>query len=339
MIIHTLVRWIFAVFYGLIVSIVTIFSIIRHGNSYFKRKIRDTTPEILQDISLGKHACIKLKNLKIHYVTTGDIKNPLMLLLHGFPEFWFSWRYQLKEFSKDYWLVAIDLPGYGNSEKPKGIQAYTSDELTLCLKELIVALGRQKAIVVGHDWGGILAWYLAGNYPDVVDKLVVMNAPHPGHFEKVLFSSLKQFLMCWYIFFFQLPLLPEFVIQGRDMIIFDEAFKKDGQPIWSSEEIEAYKYTFSRPGALTPPINFYRAAMARIGTNIESKNVHIRVPTLMVWGEKDKALSLQLATGCVRFVDDFTLRIVENASHWVQTEQPDEVNRHVWDFLNKTRNK
>lgn len=332
------ITYVLSVFYGILFLFGSIYRMFRIGKKFFKVRERKEPPRCLRDASLGKHAYVELKEVKLHYVTNGNSQNPLMVLIHGFPDFWFSWRNQLKEFHEDYWLVAIDMRGYGESEKPEGIRAYQVNKIEDDIKQLLNALGRKSGVIVGHDWGGVVAWYLAAHYPEIVEQLIILNAPHPHNFEKTLSSNLNQFLKSWYFFFFQLPLLPELDMRAEDLAAFDKIFYVDGRSICTEEEIEAYKYYFSQQGALTPPINFYRAAVGwRRKDKEEKSGFRIKVPTLVIWGEKDKYLISELATGCARYIDNYTLRIIKDASHWVHLDHSEEVNKHMRSFLKKQR--
>ncbi|XP_013774540.1 epoxide hydrolase 4-like [Limulus polyphemus] len=328
-----------SVFYGVLFLFRSMYEMFRTGKKLFKVNKRKEPPRCLRDPSLGKHVYVELKEVKLHYVTNGNSQNPLMVLIHGFPDFWFSWRNQLKEFCKDYWVVAIDMRGYGESEKPEGIRAYQVSKIEDDIKQLLNALGRKSGVIVGHDWGGCVAWSLAAHYPEIVEQLIIMNAPHPRNFEETLHSNLHQFFKSWYIFFFQLPLVPELDFCAKDLAVFDKEFCSDGRSICSEEEIEAYKYYFSQPGAFTPPINFYRAAIGWLRKDLQEEydGFRIKAPTLVIWGEKDKYLVPELATGCARYTDNYTLRIIENASHWVHLDHAEEVNKHMWSFLKKQR--
>ncbi|RWS24678.1 epoxide hydrolase 4-like protein [Leptotrombidium deliense] len=318
-----------SLFYGWIVSLIIFVQVLRYRSSFFLVKKREKVPKCLTDETLGKHEFISLKDIRLHYVANGNPENPMMILLHGFPEFWFSWRHQLKAFSDDYYVVAVDLRGYGDSEKPAGKQNYTTSKICADIEQFITALGRKKVVVVGHDWGGAIAWRFASSYPEMVLKLIILNAPHPTNFSEVLLSDLKQFLMSWYMFFFQLPLLPELLFISRDFNLLTSLFSQ----IATDEEIEAYKYSFSKPGAITCPINYYRANIG--SSNFSNKKCIIESPTLVIWGENDTALSLQLASGAAKYVNNsFTVRMIENGSHFIQIHKPEIVNKHMRDFLN-----
>lgn len=279
----------------------------------------------------------------MHYVTLGSSANPMMLFVHGFPEFWYSWREQMKRFSSNYYCCALDLRGYGHSERPVGKNNYTKEQLVNDIINFIqVTRPNEKVILVGHDWGGILSWFVAGQRPELIEKLVIINAPHPQDFADEIARSWRQFFMSWYMFFFQLPILPEMIILSNDLKVFEKMFRskaplaRSDVTFATEQDIECYKYVFCQPGAVTAALNFYRAnpPYSAFGKN-SRRPLPINVATLVVWGQHDAALSLPLATGCARYTPDFTVRIIEDAGHFVHLEQPDKVSDHIADFLKK----
>ncbi|WP_293128126.1 alpha/beta hydrolase [Microcoleus sp. bin38.metabat.b11b12b14.051] len=277
-----------------------------------------------------KHEFITTNNIKLHYVTQGS--GPLMLMLHGFPEFWYSWRHQIPEFASDYQVVAVDLRGYNDSDKPKDKSAYVMAEFVQDVKGVIQGLGYESCVLVSHDWGGAIAWSFAYAYPEMVDKLIVMNIPHPAKFAEGL-RTRQQLLKSWYIFLFQLPFLPEFLIKLGDYRAIDRALR--GMAVDKSTftpfDIQAYKDAAAKPGALTATINYYRN-IARGFVDRPHWDV-LEVPTLMIWGENDRALGKELTYDTADYVRHFQIQYIPNCSHWVQQEKPQLVNRYMRDFL------
>jgi len=276
------------------------------------------------------HDTIHTNGIKLHYVTQGE--GPLMLFLHGFPEFWYSWRHQIPEFATDHKVVALDLRGYNESDKPEAQSAYVMAEFMKDVKGVIEGLGYDRCLLVGHDWGGAIAWSFAYAYPELVDRLVILNLPHPAKFAEGLRTP-QQLLRSAYIFFFQIPLLPELLIQLNDYQVLETAFKgmAVNKNAFSDEDIEAYKNAFARRDTLTAALNYYRNVFAQ---GLTSRDWGIlTTPTLMIWGEADTALGKELTYGTEKYVQDFRIRYIPHCSHWVQQEQPQLVNQLIRDFL------
>jgi len=268
--------------------------------------------------------------VKLHYVTQGE--GSLMLMLHGFPEFWYSWRHQIPEFAKDNKVVAVDLRGYNDSEKPANQSAYMMDEFIKDVKGIIEGLGYNKCVLVGHDWGGAIAWCFAYAYPEMVEKLIVLNIPHPAKFAQGIRTP-QQLLRSSYMFLFQLPLLPELLIQQLDYQMIKNAFigMAVDKNAFTKADIEAYKDAAVKRGALTAALNYYRNVFQQKLLN-ENWGV-LEVPTLMIWGEKDNALGKELTFGTEAYVKDFQVKYIPDSSHWVQQEKPELVNQYMREFL------
>ncbi|GAB1545207.1 alpha/beta fold hydrolase [Scytonema sp. NUACC21] len=277
-----------------------------------------------------KHEYITTNGIKLHYVTQGE--GPLMLMLHGFPEFWYSWRHQIPEFAKEFKAVALDLRGYNDSDKPTNQSAYVMDELVRDIEGVVKGLGYEKCVLVGHDWGGIIAWNFAYAHPEMVERLIILNVPHPAKFGEGLRTP-QQLLRSSYIFFFQLPGLPEFTIQAADYQLLENAFKgmAVNKNAFTKADIEAYKNAAAKRGALTAMLNYYRNIFQQRIVN-QSWGV-LEVPTLMIWGEQDTALGKELTYGTEAYVRDFQIRYIPNSSHWVQQEQPELVSQYMREFL------
>ncbi|MDY7013354.1 MAG: alpha/beta hydrolase [Cyanobacteriota bacterium] len=277
------------------------------------------------------HKQIVTNGVKLHYVTQGE--GSLMLMLHGFPEFWYSWRHQIPEFASDYQVVALDLRGYNESEKPQEIEAYRMQELMRDVEGVISGLGYESCVLVGHDWGGAIAWNFAYEYPQRVDKLVVMNLPHPALFAEGLRANPQQLLRSWYVFLFQLPFVPEWIFQWNDYEAIAAAFRNMAvdKSAFTPADLNAFKNAAAKPGAITAMVNYYRNIFKGLA---QPKSWGIlEVPTLMIWGEEDAALGKELTYGTEAYVRDFQLRYIPKCSHWVQQEQPQLVNQYMREFL------
>ncbi|MBM0740618.1 alpha/beta hydrolase [Phormidium sp. CLA17] len=279
------------------------------------------------------HDFITTNGIRLHYVTQGS--GPLMLFLHGFPEFWYSWRHQIPEFAKDYKVVAIDLRGYNDSDKPTDSTAYSMPEFVKDVQGVIAGLGYEKCVLVGHDWGGAIAWSFAYTHPEMVERLIVLNMPHPAKFAEGLRTP-QQLLRSWYIFFFQLPFLPELLIQLNDYQALEQAFQgmAKNKNAFTLADIEAYKNAIAKPGVLTAAVNYYRNVL-QLGSFLQSSWNVLEVPVLMIWGEDDMPLGKELSYGTEQYVRDFQIKYLFNCSHWVQQEQPQLVNQYMHKFLTR----
>ncbi|MBC7855406.1 MAG: alpha/beta hydrolase [Pirellulaceae bacterium] len=258
-----------------------------------------------------------------------------VVLLHGFPEFSYCWRHQMPALAAaGFRAVAPDLRGYNLSDRPLGVGNYRANYLVEDIAALIRNLANGKAHVVGHDWGGVLAWRLAAKHPELVEKLAVLNAPHPAAYLRTVKRNPAQWLQSWYVLFFQLPWLPERLIRSRDFATLESVWKKD--PVtpgaYSEEDIARYKEALRPPGALTAGINYYRAAVRWPG-DLYGEPQAVRAPTLLIWGEKDRYLGLDLTEGLEAWVPDLRLERIPEASHWVQNDVPEVVNRLLTQFL------
>lgn len=278
-----------------------------------------------------KHEYIVSNGIRLHYVTQGE--GPLMLMLHGFPEFWYSWRHQIPEFAKDYKVVALDLRGYNESDKPQEQSAYVMSEFIKDVKGVIQGLGYDRCVLVAHDWGGAIAWHFAHAHPEMLERLIVLNIPHPAKFTEGLRTP-QQLMRSWYVFFFQIPVLPELLLQASDYQAISTALTAmaNDKSTFSPEDIEAYKNAAAKRGALTAMINYYRNGFDNM---LRQEWTLLTVPTLMIWGEADKALGKELSYGTQEFVRDLQIRYLPNVSHWVQQEQPELVNQYMREFLSR----
>jgi epoxide hydrolase 4 len=278
-----------------------------------------------------QHNFISTNGINLHYVSEGAGK--LMLMLHGFPEFWYSWRHQIKEFASDYHTVALDLRGYNDSDKPAQQSAYQMSELIQDIKGVITGLGYEDCILVAHDWGGAIAWNFAYAYPEMVEKLIVLNIPHPAKFAQGLRTP-EQLLKSWYILAFQIPFLPELLFQLNDYQAVKEAFSgmAINKTAFSEADLNAYRDAAAKPGALTAMINYYRGIFPLLFNNQPEWQI-LEIPTLTIWGEADTALGKELTYGTEAYVRDWQIKYIPNCSHWVQQEQPALVNAYIWEFL------
>ena len=268
-------------------------------------------------------------------ITNEGGERGLALLLHGFPELAFSWRYQIPALAASgYEVWAPNLRGYAESSKPPEVSAYSIDRLLEDIAALINEANRESVILIGHDWGAVQAWMFAIREIRPLDRLVIMNVPHPTCMQRELrkFSQLRK---SWYIFFFQIPWLPEAILRARRARAVGDSFTNMAvdKTRFPSEVTDVYREAALRPGAMRSMINYYRAAL-RGGRKLASEQLPmIKTPTLMIWGLEDTALSKETTNGTDEYVDDLTLRFLPDVSHWVQQEAPEVVNAMLLAWL------
>jgi len=275
----------------------------------------------------------QIGGVKLHYATAGDGKK-LVILLHGFPEFWYSWRHQLIALSDEYTVVAPDMRGYNLSDKPTNIADYQVYKLVDDVCGLIRHFGREQAAVVGHDWGASVAWAIAQKHPEYVWKLCALQVPPISIWQKN--QTFKQFLASWYMFFFQIPRLPEWLLSRNDFAILAEGLKNSTaeQDVFSDEDIAKYKKAWSEPRALTSALNYYRANILKRLFSKQSTEEKIKVPTLFIYGEKDTAVLPESVQGIGEVIDAPYQEIrIPDAGHWVQQEAAEIVTDSLREFL------
>jgi epoxide hydrolase 4 len=274
----------------------------------------------------------QIGGVKLHYATAGDGER-LVLLLHGFPEFWYSWRHQLAALGDEYTVVAPDLRGYNWSDKPPQVADYKVEKVVDDCLGLIRHFGREQAAIVGHDWGAVLAWWIAEHYPESVWKIACMQAPPASVAQKNL--SLRQVLASWYMLFFQIPKLPEWILRQNDFALGERLFRKTAADpeFFSDDEIAKYKDSWREPGALEAAINYYRAnAFDKFFKRREM--VKIKVPTLFIYGEKDSAVLPETVQNVKDAIDAHYEEVrIPDSGHWVQQEAAEAVNDTLLEFL------
>jgi pimeloyl-ACP methyl ester carboxylesterase len=279
-----------------------------------------------------RHERIKADGVELHVARGGE--GPPVILLHGFPETWHSWHRQIAALADaGFSVLAPDMRGYNLSDRPAPCRAYHLRHLVADVVALVRATGHPRAHIAGHDWGGIVAWTFAGEHPELLDKLVILNAPHPRiYFEKV--RRPPQMFRSWYVLFFQLPALPEYALSARNFRAVRDMFKRypARTGAFSDEDIEQYVEALSRPGALTAGLNYYRANLTSDAREMACSAVS-GAETLVIWGELDPALGVELLEGLDRVAPRVRVHRISDASHWVQNEAPDEVNRVLTEFL------
>ncbi|WP_254523569.1 alpha/beta fold hydrolase [Natrinema caseinilyticum] len=269
---------------------------------------------------------------RLHVVEAGGKANPLVVLLHGFPEFWYGWRNQIGALVEAGCRVLVpDQRGYNRSEKPAAVSAYRRRELSQDVVDLIESDGRDEAYVVGHDWGGLVAWDLALRFPDTVERLAVVNAPHPSAYRRQLLANPEQLRRSWYAVLFQLPWLPERACRYDDYRLLERSLRDQAAPgTFTDDELARYRRAWDRDGALTGMLNWYRA-VARYPTTTPTDRVD--APTLVVWGEDDAALVPSLAVDSADYCTDSRLELLSRTSHWVPHEEPTQLTELLLEHL------
>ena len=291
---------------------------------------------------MPEHGYADVNGVRLHYVTEGS--GPPIVFVHGFPEFWYEWRRQLAEFGRDHRAIAFDMRGHNLSSKPAELEAYRVDRLVEDLRALTEHLGHRRFTLVGHDWGGAVAWAFAIAHPDRLERLVIVNAPHPAIFARLLREDPAQQKASEYMLAFRSGKAEE-MLAGDDFAVLKKILISDlrARGRFTADDERAYVAAWSQPGALTGGLNFYRAARVgppardgapasgTLGTGDGASIV--RVPTLVIWGEQDTALLPQNLDGLERYVPELTVRRIPDGTHWVIHEQPELVTRLIRDWL------
>ncbi|MFB6140478.1 MAG: alpha/beta fold hydrolase [Halosimplex sp.] len=283
------------------------------------------TDATLLDLPSARSVRRSVNGVDLHVATAGDPGDELVVLLHGFPDFWYGWRHQIPALvDAGYYVVAPDQRGYNLSEKPRDLDEYRMGELSADVAELVAAEDRESAHVIGHDWGAAVAWDLALRHPHVVDRLGIVNVPHPTVMRRALRSNPRQLVRSWYMFAFQLPVVPEAVLgRGEADGIVDLLEGSANPGAFTDEELGHYRDAWRRQGAVRGAVNWYRALFRR---RDDPPRETVEAPTLVVWGDEDVALLPHMALESVGYCTDGRLERIPWASHWVHDEEPDRVN-------------
>ncbi len=291
---------------------------------------------LMIDLSKLRFSYVNVNGVNLHVVEAGKVGDPLVILLHGFPEFWFGWREQILPIANaGYHVVVPDQRGYNLSEKPKGVAAYDIGNLAADAVALGGYYGHEQFALVGHDWGAAVAWWVAQNYPQHVNRLAVMSAPHPAVWVNGFRNDPRQRRKSYYVRLFQIPFLPELGMGARNFKALTDAVTDTAVAgTVGDSELAYYREAWSQPGALTATVNWYRAIWRH--TMLPSSSYRIRVPTLMIWGARDRYGETDLARASVKLCDQGELIVFENATHWVQTDEPQRLNALLLDFLKKS---
>jgi epoxide hydrolase 4 len=275
----------------------------------------------------------RVNGITLHTIETGDRGGIHIIFLHGFPEFWYGWKNQIPFFAeKGYRVIIPDQRGYNLSSKPSGIKSYCLHNLCSDIVALIHKLTDKKVVIVGHDWGGAVAWQLALHHPQLIHHLVIVNMPHPEVFNRTLKTNPIQMLRSSYAGFFQLPYLPELVTRAFGFALLQRSLLKTSNTgTFLKEDIAVYKKAWQQPYALTAMINWYRAYKY----NTLPTTGPVQLPVLLIWGRKDQFLLSEMAAQSINKCINGHLEIVEPGTHWVHHEYPHLVNGLINDFITK----
>ena len=275
-----------------------------------------------------RDAYAELGTVRLHYVEQGE--GPLVVLLHGFPEFWYGWRHQIGPLAEaGFRVVAPDMRGYNLSSKPRSVSDYDVAPLAQDVVDLIHERGEQTACVAGHDWGGAVAWATAGFHPEAVERLAILNAPHPRVFIEHA-KRPRQLVKSWYMGLFQLPYLPEEIIRRRS----GADFSRDARPgAFTDADLARYAEAINQPGAATAMLNYYRALRRMTPNGAEKRIQTVHAPTRVIWGERDRYLTPEVAEPHRSDVPNLERVIRLDASHWVQHDAPGQVSDLLAELL------
>jgi pimeloyl-ACP methyl ester carboxylesterase len=277
---------------------------------------------------------VELDHVTLHYAEAGPTDGAPVLLLHGYPDLWFTWEEQLQRLARrGYRVLAPDQRGYGRSSKPPHVKAYRLQTLGDDMASLLRRLNATPAHVVGHDWGGVVAYRLAAAYPELVRSLTIVNAPHPEAYRKVLFSSLEQLWRSWYIFMFQIPGLAEWINEVDDSALLLRLLASTAPR--SQAELERYRIELRNPSAARTPLYWYRAAVRYDLFQTKRAPVPlIETPTQILWGKRDPALTFRICEESARFYRQVEVHTFD-ASHWPFLELPDAFDARLSAFLER----
>lgn len=275
----------------------------------------------------------QIGSVKLHYAKAGE-GSKLVILLHGFPEFWYAWRHQLLALSDEYTVVAPDMRGYNLSDKPVKVEDYQMDKLVDDVCGLIRHFGHETAAVIGHDWGAIVAWAVAARHPEYLWKLGALQVPPFTVWKKN--QTFKQLMASWYMFFFQIPKLPEWLMSRNDYRVLAGGLKSSTaeRGVFSKENIAEYKKAWSEPQTLTSAVNYYRANILNCLFGKEKYPDKIKIPTLFIYGEKDIAVLPETVKGVGEMIDaPFEEFFFPDVGHWIQQEAAETVTQILREFL------
>lgn len=272
--------------------------------------------------------------VSLHLVEAGPADGPLAILLHGFPEFWYGWRRQIASLAAAGFRVVVpDQRGYNLSSKPAGVESYAMAHLVSDVVAIADQLGHERFFLAGHDWGAAVAWSVALQHPERVARLAILNVPHPSVMLRFLRTNRRQMRRSWYIFWFQVPKLPEMMFSARGFRAGTRALVGSSHAgTFSEDDLARYREAWSQPGALTAMIHWYRAVFRH---RAKFADRTVRVPTRILWGERDAFLLREMAEASLRYCTDAELIRFPDATHWLQHEEAERVAEVLVEFFQK----
>jgi pimeloyl-ACP methyl ester carboxylesterase len=275
---------------------------------------------------------IRTNGITLHTAVAGPLEGRLVILLHGFPEFWYGWRHQIAALAgAGLRILAPDQRGYNLSDKPAGAAAYTLETLADDVLGLADAFGRERVAVVGHDWGGVVAWHLAGRNPERISRAVILNAPHPATLWRYARRHPSQLAKSWYVGLFQLPLIPELSLRaGNFAMLRRSLIRTSREPAFGAADWPIYRAAWAQPGALGAMLGWYRGLRHNRRSLAPAR---IRVPVRVIWGDRDAFLDRGLAEAAIALCDRGEVFHLPDATHWLQHEAAETVNRLLIEFL------
>ncbi|MCA9704913.1 MAG: alpha/beta hydrolase [Myxococcales bacterium] len=278
------------------------------------------------------HRYVQLEEVRLHVVEAGE--GPLVVMLHGFPEFWYSWRFQIPVLVRQgYRVVAPDMRGYNLSDKPTEVRAYRVERLAADVAQLVERLGERKAAVVGHDWGGMVAWWFAMRHPERLSRLTILNSPHPEH-QLAMMRSAEQVRKSSYMLYFQLPVLPERHLMRRGGAVLREMFRTDPEREGAFSEADIDRYVQAMSGGTTrAALNYYRALLRRSPFGLRRALRRVDAPVQVIWGVRDRHIGMEYGRPSAHLAPDLRFDPIDDASHWVQVDRPAQVNARLKEFL------
>lgn len=275
-----------------------------------------------------------VNGVRLHFVEAGD--GPLVLLLHGLPDFWYTWRRQIPALvDAGFRVVAPDMRGCNVSDKPRDVASYGYSALAGDITGLVTRCGEKRVTLVGHAWGGAVAWYAAARHPQMVERLAILSAPHPTAFARKLVRSPTLLHKSWTMLFSQVPWLSESLLGTQPFAGVVRALRRDARRpgALSNEELEHYRHALAQPGAFTAMVNYYRAAFQSRSSDRQYLASRIEAPTLIIWGDQDRILDASLTEGLETWVEDLRVERIPEAGHWVHHDAPERVSRLLVDHL------